>query len=97
MLNALIDKKKSDRQLQKPRNKNWSPTNNHHSIEKFIEAARNNVKEKIEKKATIKIFQPVIKKTKNSIQNGHSITDADRGGAVVIRGVKDVKEAERQV
>ena len=34
--------------LRKPTNKTWVPNNNHHSIELFIEATRNEINNKIE-------------------------------------------------
>ena len=39
---------KEDR-FKKPTNKKWIPTNNHHSVETFIEATRNEIQEIIEK------------------------------------------------
>ena len=36
--------------FRKPTNKTWTPNNNHHSIETFIEATRNEINNKIEKK-----------------------------------------------
>ena len=58
-------------------------------------------KKKLKKQQPSKYSSLSLKKTeritRTPIQNGHSITDADKVGAVVIRGLKDVKEAERQV
>lgn len=45
-----------ENRLRKPANKNWVPTNNHCSAETYIEATRNDVKEKNRENATNKIF-----------------------------------------
>ena len=44
--------------FQKSTNKNWIPTNIHHSIETFIEATPNEIQNKTEKNTTIKIVEP---------------------------------------
>ena len=43
--------------FKKRTNKNCIPTNNHHSIETFIEAIRNEKIEKNEKNTIIKLFE----------------------------------------
>ena len=44
--------------FKKPTNKNCIPTNNHHSIETFIEAIRNEkIEKKTKKNTTIKLFE----------------------------------------
>ena len=88
--------------FKKPTNKNWIPTNNHHSIETFIEATRNEIKEKVEETQPLKYSNLTIKERKamQELQSRKStvITNADKGGAVVILDVDDyVKVAERQL
>ena len=75
---------------------------NHHSIETFIEATRNEIREKIEKKRPSK-YSNLTAKERNALQEQQSrnhivITDADKWGAVVILDIEGyVKEAERQL
>ena len=50
--------------FKKPTNKNWIPTNNHHSIGTFIEATRNEIQEKTEKTRPSKYSNLTIKERK---------------------------------
>ena len=44
--------------FKKLTNKNWIPTNNHHSIETLLKQHVMKFKKKIKKNTTIEIFQP---------------------------------------
>ena len=86
---------KKDR-FKRPTNKNWIPTNNHHSKETFTEAIRNEIQEK--KTRPSKYSNLTIKERKDmqELQSRNDISD--KSGAVVILDVEDyVKEAERQL
>ena len=88
--------------FKKPTNKNWILTNNHYSIGTFIEATRSEIQEKVEKTRPSKYSNLTIKELKAmqelQSRNDIVITDADKGGAVVILDVEDyVKQAERQL
>ena len=88
--------------FRKPTNKTWVPNNNHHSTETFIEVTRNEINNEIEKMKRPNYSNLSVKEQK-ALQELQSrddivITDADKGGAVVILGVEDyIKEAERQL
>ena len=87
--------------FKKPTNKNWIPTNNHHSIGTFIEATHNEIKEKVEETRPSKYSNLTIKELKamHELQSRKDrvITNASKDGAVAILDVEDyVKEAERQ-
>ena len=83
-----LDLSSEEDRLKKPGNKNWIPTNNHQSIETFIEATRNEIKEKVEETRPLKFSNLKLKdrKTMQELQSKKDIviTDGDRGGAVVI-------------
>ena len=87
--------------FRKPTNENWIPTNNHHSIETFIQATRNEIKEKVEETPPLKYSNLRIKERKamQELQSRKDIviTDADKGGAVVILEEEDYVKAERQL
>ena len=51
--------------FQKPKNKNWIPAINYHSIETFIEAKRSKIQEKIEKAWPLKYSILTIKERKD--------------------------------
>ena len=86
--------------FRKPTHKTWIP-NNKYSIETFIEATRNDINNEIEK--TKRPSYSNLSERKKALQELQSrdnivITDADKGGAVVILDVEDyIKEAERQL
>ena len=69
---------------KKSTNKSWIPTNNHHSIETNIEATRNEIQEKMEKRRPSKYSKLTIKEWKAmqelQSRNDIVITDADKGG-----------------
>ena len=84
------------------KNKGWTPDKNHHTIETFVEA----VKKDIECTKTFKTKQPhpnlgkgereAIKEL--SKREDIMITNADKGGAVVLVDTNDyIKEPERQL
>ena len=84
------------------KNKGWTPDKNHHTIDTFVEA----VKEDIECTKTFKPKQPhpnlekgERKAIKEPFKRGVIIvTNADKGEAVVIVDTNDyIKEAERQL
>ena len=97
-----LDLSSEEDRLKKPGNKNWIPTNNHQSIETFIEDTCNEIKEKVEETGPSKYSNLTIKERK-AMQELHSrkdivITNTKKGGVVVIVDVEDyVKEAERQL
>ena len=97
MLNALIDKKNQIDSFKNQEIKTGVQPTTITVQKNLLKQHVTMSKKKLKKKQPSKYSSQSLKKKKNSIQNGHSITDADRGGAVVIRGVKDVKETERQV
>ena len=106
---SLLEKKKKIKssllkkdRFKKPTNKNGIHTNNHHNIETFIEATRNEIQDKIKKTRASKYSNLTVKERKavQKLQSRHHIviTDANEGGAVVIQDVEYyVKEAERQL
>ena len=53
----------------RPKKNNWIPTKQHHSIETFIEATRNEIQQKIEKNTTIEIFDPNRSRTESNARN----------------------------
>ena len=85
--------------FRKPTNETWIPNNNHHSIETFIEATRNEINNKIEKKKQLNYSNLSVKEQK-AFQELKSrddivITEADKGGAVVILDIEYyMKEAD---
>ena len=79
--------------FRKPTNKTWFPNNNHHSIETFIEATRNEINNEIKNMKRPNYSNLSVKEQK-ALQELQSrddivITEADKGGAVVILDVED--------
>ena len=74
--------------FKKPTNKNGIPTNNHHSIETFIEATYNETKAKVEETLPSKYSNLTIKEWKamQELQSRKEIVIPDAGqcGAIVI-------------
>ena len=74
--------------FKKPTNKNGIPTNNHHSIETFIEATYNETKAKVEETLPSKYSNLTIKEWKamQELQSRKDTVIADTGkcGAIVI-------------
>ena len=86
----------------RPKKNNWIPTKQHHSIETFIKATRNEIQQKIEKIRPSKysILTDQERKAMQEMQSRNDIviTKADKVGAVVILDEENyVKEAERQL
>ena len=85
--------------FRKPTSKTRVPVKNHHSIEPFIEATRNETNNEIEKTNSSNYSHLFVKEQK-ALQELQStddivITDVDKGGAVVILDVQNyLKEAE---
>ena len=84
------------------KNKKWTPPNNHHTINKYVEA----VKKDIEQSKTVppkKIRSNLSKDEKVTLKDLSKRDDiiisyADKGGAVVIMDVNDyIREAKRQL
>ena len=87
--------------FRKPTNQIWVAYNNHHSIETFIEATRNEINNEIEKTKQ-PLYSNLSVKEQKALQELQSrdnivITDAAKGGMVVIFDVDYIKEAERQL
>ena len=88
--------------FRKSINKTWVGNNNHHSIKTFIEATPNEINNKI-KKTSRSNYSNVSVKERKALQELQSrddivITEAGKGGALVIRDVEDyIKEGERQL
>ena len=85
-LSSVVDR------FKKPTNKNWIPTNNHHSIETFIEATRNEMQGKTEETSKKLKYSNLAIKERKAVQELQSrneivITDANKGEAVVILDV----------
>ena len=88
--------------FRNPTNKTWFPNNNHPSIETFIEATHNEINNEIEKMKQPNYSNLSVKEQKAlqvlQSNDGIVITEADKGGVVVILDVEDyIKEAERQL
>ena len=88
--------------FKKQTSKNWIPTNNHHCIDTFTEATRNEIQEVFEKTQPSKYWNLTIKEQKamQELQSWYDIvkTDVDNGATVVILDVEDyIKEAETQL
>ena len=88
--------------FRKLTNKTCVPNNNHHSIETFLEATRNEINNEIEKTKRPN-YSNLSAKEQKALQELQSrddivITDVDKGGAVVILDVEGyIREAERQL
>ena len=88
--------------FRKPTNQIQVAYNNHHSIETFIEATRNEINNEIEKTKQ-PVYSNLSVKEQKALQELQSrdnivITDAVKGGMVVIFDVEDyIKETERQI
>ena len=88
--------------FRKPTNKTCVPSNNHHSLETFIEGTRNEINNEIEKTKRPNYSNLSVKEQKElqvlQSKDDIVIAEADKGGAVVILDVEDyIKEAERQL
>ena len=87
-----------DEQFRVSCNKTWTPKDNHHTVETFTQAFQNDLEKE---EQTLKQIPPssVPKKEKNALKTLREredifITNADKGGAVVIIGADDyIKEA----
>ena len=80
--------------FKKPTNKNCIPTNNHHSIETFIEATHNEKIEKNPEKTRPSKYSNLAIKERKAMQELQSrndivITDSNKDGPVVIVDVED--------
>ena len=79
--------------FRKPTNKTWVPNNNHHSIDTFMEAARNEINNEIEKPKRPNYSNLFVKeqKTLQKLQSRDStvITEADKGDTVVRLNIED--------
>ena len=100
----MPNKKNDDknRLFKQNKNKKWTPPNNHHTINTYVEA----VKKDIEQSKTVppkKIRSNLSKDEKVALKDLSKrddiiITNADKGGAVVIMDVNDyIREAKRQL
>ena len=88
--------------FKKPSNKKWAPNKNRNIIKTFIEATKSGIKDELKTIPAHK-FTNLSKKEQNALKELKCredvvITDADKGGAVVILDVKDyIKESERKL
>ena len=83
-------------------NKNWTPPKTHHSVETYIEVTNNEIQEKITKikPSNYSNLTKGEKKALDELKNRDDIiiTNADKGGAVVILDVEDyINECNRQL
>ena len=88
--------------FRKPADKTWVLNNNHHGIETFIEATHNEISNEIEKTTRPNYSNLSVKEQKAlqelQFRDDIVITEADKGGAVVIADAENyIKEAERQL
>lgn len=85
----------------KKANSTWEPPNNHHTVKTFIEAITNDIEKlpdtNVKRKYNLtKAERQALEELKE--RNDIIITNADKGGAVVIQDTKDyVEEANRQL
>ena len=79
--------------FRKPTNKTWVPNSSHHSIETFIEATRNEINNETEKSKRPNYSNVFVREQKAlqelQSRNDIVITDADKGGVVVLLDVED--------
>ena len=90
------------RLFKQNKNKNWTPPNNHHTINTYIEAAKKSIKQN--KTVTPRKIRPNLSKDEKVAlkdllkQDDIIITNADKGGTVVIMDVNDyIREAKQQL
>ena len=86
----------------KTKNKKWTPPNNHHTINTYVEAVKKDFE--LSKAITLRKIRPNLSKDEKvalkdlSKQDDITITDADKDRTVVITDVNDyVKEAKCQL
>ena len=88
--------------MTRNKNKKWTPPNNHHTINRFVEAVKKDIKQS---KAVPprKIRSNLSKDEKEALEylskrDDIIITNVDKGGAVVIMDDNDyIREAKRQL
>ena len=88
--------------MLKQNNKKWTSPNKHHTIKTFVEAVKKDIKQS--KTVPPKKIRSNLSKDKKVALKGLSkrddsiITNADKGGTVVIMDVNDyIREAKRQL
>lgn len=84
--------------FKKPTNKKWAPNKNHHTIEIFIEATKNRVKDELKTIQTWTYTDPSKKEQKSlkelKRREDIVITNAEKVGAAIMLDLKDyTKEA----
>ena len=93
---------KNEATLFKQQNRNWTPHRNHHSIETFIDIVQKDI-DKMKQENLIEVKHNLTKGEQLALdelskRDDILITNADKGGAVVILDTeKYIKEAERQL
>ena len=98
----ILKNNDENRLFKQNKNKKWIPPNNHHTINRYVEAVKKDIKQS---KAVPprKIRSNLSKDEKEALEylskrDDIIITNADKGGAVVIMDVKDdIREAKRQL
>ena len=90
------------RLFKQNKNKKWTPPNNHHTINTYVEAAKKDIRER--KTVTPRKIRPNLSKDEKVALKDLSkpddiiITNADKGGTVVVMDVIDyIMEAKRQL
>ena len=84
------------------KNKKWTPPNNHHTINTYVEAVKKDIKQS-KTDPPSKIRSNLSKDEKVALKDLSKrddiiITNASKGGAVVIMNVNDyIREAKRQL
>ena len=90
------------RLFEQNKNKKWTPSNDHHTINTYVEAVKKDIKQS--KTVTPRKLRPNLSKDEKvalkdlSKRDDIIITNAGKGGAVVIMDVNDyIREAKRQL
>ena len=107
-LTAYFGKNDQDKNLTEedifkaPSNRNWLPSETHHTVQTFIEASSNDIE--TEKVKEVKLAKRNLTSEEitalNQLKNRDDIviSNADKGGAVVIQDIKEyLREAKKQL
>ena len=88
--------------FKQKKNKKWTPPNNHHTINTYVEAVKKYIEQR--KIVTPRKIRPNLNKDEKlapkdlSKRDDIIITNADKGGAMVIMDVNEyIREAKRQL
>ena len=99
--NTKVKKQTEEEVFKKPTNKTCVPDKNHHTVETFIKATKSGVEDELKTVRSCRYTNLSRKEQKALKELKHRedtfVTNADKGGAVVILDVKDcTKESESQ-